>query len=80
MIYRGPCTHRLLSVLAVTLVYLSLTSTCSREVLTNQWLVELDGDGGIEAAKLVAKRTGFTYVAPVSIQPHPAISIKLKIM
>ncbi|KAJ8308813.1 hypothetical protein KUTeg_013687 [Tegillarca granosa] len=65
MTYRRSCLHRLLSVLAVTLVYLSLTSTCSREVLTNQWLVELDGDGGIEAAKQVAKRTGFTYVAPL---------------
>ncbi|ESP02909.1 hypothetical protein LOTGIDRAFT_212426 [Lottia gigantea] len=35
------------------------------EVLTNQWLVELDHPGGPAMAKQIAKRTGFSYVSPV---------------
>ncbi|VDI60990.1 Hypothetical predicted protein, partial [Mytilus galloprovincialis] len=38
---------------------------CGTEVLTNNWLVELDGEGGIDAAKAVAKRTGFNFVSPM---------------
>jgi hypothetical protein len=38
----------------------------SSEVMTNQWLVQLSDDLGPDAAKLVAKRNGFSYVSPVS--------------
>ena len=41
-------------------------SSCNQEVLTNHWYVELDGEGGAERAMEVAKRSGFTYVGPVS--------------
>ena len=37
------------------------------DVMTNHWHVQLNGDHGKEAAKLVATRNGFSYVAPVSI-------------
>ncbi|XP_074647026.1 neuroendocrine convertase 2-like [Tubulanus polymorphus] len=33
--------------------------------MTNTWHVHLNEDGGSEQAKLVAKRTGFTYISPV---------------
>ena len=46
-------------------IVVNIYSTCGSEVLTNHWLVTLDGEGGIDAAKAVAKRTGFTYVSPV---------------
>lgn len=39
-------------------------TTCSQEVITNSWLVEIS-EGGEEAAREIAKRSGFTYVSPV---------------
>ena len=45
-------------------------STCSQEVMTNHWYVELDGEGGAGRAMEVAKRSGFTYVGPVC-RLHP---------
>ncbi|KAL5008533.1 hypothetical protein ScPMuIL_014114 [Solemya velum] len=41
-----------------------LSPTCSEEVLTNHWYVELH-EGGEDNAIKVAKRTGFSYVSPV---------------
>ena len=38
----------------------------SPEVATNQWLVQLKQGVGAGIAKMVAKRTGFSYVSPVS--------------
>jgi len=35
------------------------------DIVTNHWHVHLNGEHGKEAAKLVAKRTGFSYVSPV---------------
>jgi proprotein convertase subtilisin/kexin type 2 len=35
------------------------------DVMTNHWQVQLNGDHGKEAAKLVAMRNGFSYVRPV---------------
>ena len=49
----------------VCLYVIGLTS-CSQEVLTNSWLVEIS-EGGEDAAREVAKRAGFTYVSPVSL-------------
>lgn len=43
-----------------------LAPTCSEEVLTNHWYVELH-EGGEGNAIKVAKRTGFSYVSPVSM-------------
>ena len=37
----------------------------SNDVMTNHWHVHLKDDLGVGAAKLVAKRNGFSYVAPV---------------
>lgn len=51
----------LLGVLAVV-----LGTWAAPEVVTNQWLVQLKGGLGEEAARLVAKRNGFSYVSPVS--------------
>lgn len=59
--------RRVLSTVVLGILFLGFSATWSKEVLTNHWYVELDGDGGIEAAKQVAKRTGFTYIGPVSI-------------
>lgn len=59
MLNFGKWTSLILSI--VVNIYLA----CGTEVLTNHWLVQLEGDGGIDAAKEVAKRTGFTYVSPV---------------
>lgn len=57
--------RNVLSTVILGILYLGFSTTWSKEVLTNHWYVELDGDGGVESAKLVAKRTGFTYVGPV---------------
>jgi len=35
------------------------------DVVTNQWHVSLNGDHGREAAKMVAKRNGFSFISPV---------------
>lgn len=40
-------------------------ASCSQDLLTNSWLVEISG-GGEKAAREVAKEAGFTYVSPVS--------------
>lgn len=40
-------------------------ASCSQDLLTNSWLVEIS-DGGEKAAREVAKEAGFTYVSPVS--------------
>lgn len=54
--------------LVVFVVFTPSPSQCSpREVSTNHWYVELGGNGGIEAAKQVASKTGFSLVAPVSM-------------
>lgn len=58
--------RNVLSKVVLGFLFLGVSSTWSMEVLTNHWYVELDGDGGIESAKQVAKRTGFTYLGPVS--------------
>jgi hypothetical protein len=39
----------------------------TNEVVTNDWYVQLHGNPGADVAKVVAKRNGFSYVAPVSI-------------
>ncbi|KAL8589811.1 hypothetical protein ACOMHN_020814 [Nucella lapillus] len=36
-----------------------------RDILTNNWLVELNHDGGERVARSVAEQTGFTFVSPV---------------
>lgn len=59
MVNLGKWTSIIVSI--VINIYLA----CGTEVLTNNWLVELDGEGGIDAAKAVAKRTGFNFVSPV---------------
>ena len=49
------------------LVVALLGVTCAApEVMTNTWLVRLHGDPGVEVAKSVAARNGFSYVSPVS--------------
>ncbi|KAK3092259.1 hypothetical protein FSP39_000444 [Pinctada imbricata] len=57
--------RKALSGLAIAVICLSFSTTCSKEILTNNWYVELDGDGGIEAAREVSKRTGFNLVGPL---------------
>ncbi|XP_076099086.1 neuroendocrine convertase 2-like [Mytilus galloprovincialis] len=59
MVNLGKWTSIIVSI--VINIYLA----CGTEVLTNNWLVELDGEGGIDAAKAVAKRTGFNFVSPM---------------
>lgn len=59
-------SRNVLSTVILGILFLGFSTTWCKEVLTNHWYVELDGDGGVESAKLVAKRTGFTYVGPVS--------------
>lgn len=59
MLYFGKWTS------LVLFIVINLHVVSGIEVLTNHWLVELEGEGGIDAAKAVAKRTGFTFVSPV---------------
>lgn len=54
-------------VLVNLVVFLPAVSVCEREVTTNQWMVELNGEGGLNKAIEVAKRTGFTVIGPVRI-------------
>ena len=56
-------------ILGVTLCPLILVALPSNgiEVMTNNWYVQLHGNPGVETAKQVAKRNGFSYVGPVSI-------------
>jgi hypothetical protein len=60
--------------LAVALVVASVLpeGAVAREhdVLTNNWLVELNHEGGERVARSVAADTGFTFVAPVSKWKH----------
>jgi proprotein convertase subtilisin/kexin type 2 len=51
--------------LGVCLLLAMVVTTQAIEVVTNQWLVRLNGNPGAEMAKMVAKRNGFTYVSPV---------------
>ncbi len=39
------------------------------DVMTNTWLVRLHGEPGIEGARSVAARNGFSFVRPVSAAP-----------
>lgn len=54
----------LLVVAAAVAVYGSVST--ENDVVTNHWHVHLKGDYGKEAAMEVAKRNGFSFVAPVS--------------
>lgn len=74
-----PCTGMAPSWSSVVLTRLSLlvtvcvtviTASTSPEVMTNQWYVRLYDDLGAEAAQEVAKRNGFSYVAPVLGSNH----------
>ena len=54
-------------VLAWVLLGLSASlSQCANDVMTNHWYVELHDGVGPQMAAQVAKRTGFSYVSPVS--------------
>ena len=56
------------------LLLVALAVTChGREVVVNQWLVRLNGNPGHDMAKMVAKRNGFNYVAPVGFYIHIGI-------
>ncbi|XP_060062833.1 neuroendocrine convertase 2-like [Ylistrum balloti] len=67
----GTWFGRIFLFLAGLLVCLFSPTSCSKEdVTTNHWLVELHHDVGPEAAMEVAKRTGFTYVAPMLGSPR----------
>ncbi|XP_033735335.1 neuroendocrine convertase 2-like [Pecten maximus] len=65
----GSWFGRILLFLAGLFVCL-LSPTCSKDVSTNHWLVELRDDVGPETAMEVAKRTGFTFVAPMLGSPR----------
>ncbi|XP_064600512.1 neuroendocrine convertase 2-like [Liolophura sinensis] len=68
------------SILYFVLLVIFPASQCSKEVMTGDWYVEMHGDGGVEMAHLIAKRTGFKYVSPVLGSnrefhfTHPAVS------
>ena len=47
------------------------------DVLTNNWLVELNHAGGERVARSVAADTGFTFVAPVSTPGFLLLSVCL---
>lgn len=66
MVFQQKWIHRDY-IFLLTLAWVGLVgwSTCSQEVLTNHWYVELDGEGGVDRAIEVAKRSGFTYIGPV---------------
>ena len=68
MVFQQKWIHRDY-IFLLTLAWVGLVgwSTCSQEVLTNHWYVELDGEGGVDRAIEVAKRSGFTYIGPVSL-------------
>ena len=51
---------------AVLVAVMAATISASPEVMTNHWFVQLKDDLGPDAAMTVAKRNGFSYIAPVS--------------
>lgn len=55
-------------ILGAWILVLITSYSCTALVFTNSFYVRLRGDGGQEAASLVAKRTGFDNFGPVSIQ------------
>ncbi|ELU04259.1 hypothetical protein CAPTEDRAFT_153069 [Capitella teleta] len=61
----GGSVMLLLGAVVTLLVFLDHQVIANTEVMTNQWLVRLHDDLGSDAAKLVAKRNGFSYVSPV---------------
>lgn len=67
----------LLGAVVTLLVFLDHQVIANTEVMTNQWLVRLHDDLGSDAAKLVAKRNGFSYVSPVSIIYHIYIYVRI---
>lgn len=46
---------------------LAVVSVYGDRVMTNSWLVKLNGEHGARVAREVALRNGFQYVSPVSI-------------
>ena len=45
-----------------------ILEVCSaREIMTNNWYVQLHGDHGMDVAKSIAKRNGFQFVNSVSV-------------
>lgn len=55
----------ILGVALFLLILVALPSSNGIEVMTNHWYVQLHGNPGVETAKQVAKRNGFSYVGPV---------------
>ena len=67
----GCCSMKAALAMGTLCVVLALLDHPARvgatqEVMTNQWLVQLNDHLGDQAARLVAKRNGFAYVSPVS--------------
>ena len=68
---RSICCQKVTSLLfAFTLSYVISKSSLAeaRDVVTNHWYVKLHDDVTPEIARHVAKRNGFTFVAPVRIK------------
>jgi hypothetical protein len=65
MVYRTVWRLDSLALLCgLVLVWLPNSQT-SKEIVTNEWHVHMNDDVGIDVAKRVAMRTGFTLLAPV---------------
>ena len=68
-------TRLLLAVVVVVAGVLPEGAICREyDVLTNNWVVELNHAGGERVARSVAAETGFTFVSPVSTRVCLAFS------
>jgi len=79
--------RRALSLSFVTLALISVATAMvgsplrsGDDVISNHWHVHLNGDYGRETAKLVAKRNGFSFVAPVSVSCNSFGFVKIFIL
>lgn len=66
----GICGVFSVAVVAILVVFTNSATSLrpGQDVVTNHWYVQLHGHGGVDVAKAVAARTGFSYVSPVSKQ------------